>query len=109
MLTGRKEAVPEGVRALVADDGASHDVMYAINEVLIPRLTGGRALREGHVLPATADGFREARQGGFNVLRGFPQVAVGVEGHHCACYRKGDIHDIGKNIVRMLLRNTATT
>lgn len=107
VLTGRKEAVPEEVRALVADDDASHDVMYAINEVLIPALDEvGERFEKGTFFLPQLMASAEAAKAGFNVLREL-SAGSGMEskGTIALATVKGDIHDIGKNIVRMLLEN----
>lgn len=107
VLTGRKDAVPAAVQALLADDDPAHDVMYAINQVLIPALdeVGARFEKGTFFLPQLMAS-AEAAKAGFNVLR--EQAAgsgVPSKGKIALATVKGDIHDIGKNIVRMLLEN----
>ena len=107
VLTGRKEAVPDEVRALLADDDASHDAMYVINSVLIPALdvVGERFERGTFFLPQLMAS-AEAAKAGFAVLRETDSGGnVPSKGKIALATVKGDIHDIGKNIVRMLLEN----
>lgn len=107
VLSGRKEAVPAEVRALLSDGVASHDVMYAINQVLIPALdeVGARFEKGTFFLPQLMAS-AEAAKAGFTVLRE-ESAGSGVpsKGKIALATVKGDIHDIGKNIVRMLLEN----
>ena len=108
VLTGRKEAVADEVRALLDDGDPSHDVMYAINQVLIPALdeVGDRFERGTFFLPQLMAS-AEAAKAGFTVLRESSAEggAMASKGQIVLATVKGDIHDIGKNIVRMLLEN----
>ncbi|MDO5118451.1 MAG: homocysteine S-methyltransferase family protein [Coriobacteriales bacterium] len=107
VLTGRKEAVPPEVQALLDDDDAAHDVMYVINQVLIPALDEvGERFEKGTFFLPQLMASAEAAKAGFNMLR---EASVGSDmpskGQIALATVKGDIHDIGKNIVRMLLEN----
>jgi len=107
VLSGRKEAVPDQVRAILSDGDASHDVMYVINDVLIPALdeVGERFERGSFFLPQLMAS-AEAAKAGFTVLREEASSSdVPSKGKIALATVKGDIHDIGKNIVRMLLEN----
>lgn len=107
IITGRKEAVPALVKTLLADEDETHDVMYVINSVLIPALddVGGRFEKGVFFLPQLMAA-AEAAKAGFTVLReSASESAVPAKGEIVLATVKGDIHDIGKNIVRMLLEN----
>ena len=107
VLAGRREPVPDAVREVLAD----HDLFYAIDEVLIPALdeVGVRFERGTFFLPQLMAS-AEAAKAGFETIREIGASsgsgeAVPAKGRVVVCTVKGDIHDIGKNIVRMLLEN----
>ena len=105
VLSGRKGPMSEVVRGLLAD----HDAMYCINEVLIPALdeVGDRFERGRFFLPQLMAS-AEAAKAGFNEIKAHQSGAgegVAPKGKVALATVKGDIHDIGKNIVRMLLEN----
>ena len=105
VLSGRKGPLPEVVRGLLA----SHDAMYCVNEVLIPALdeVGERFERGRFFLPQLMAS-AEAAKAGFDEIREHQAGAgagVAPKGRIALATVKGDIHDIGKNIVRMLLEN----
>ncbi|MBR1829607.1 MAG: homocysteine S-methyltransferase family protein [Atopobiaceae bacterium] len=107
VLSGRKEAVPHEVRALLSDGDGSHDVMYVINSVLIPALDEvGERFEKGTFFLPQLMASAEAAKAGFTVLREEASGSdVPSKGTIALATVKGDIHDIGKNIVRMLLEN----
>ena len=104
ILAGRKGPVPELVEGLLGD----HDSMYVINDVLIPALdeVGERFERGTFFLPQLMAS-AEAAKAGFETIREKSPAgdASSSKGRIVICTVKGDIHDIGKNIVRMLLEN----
>ncbi len=110
VLAGRKDPMP----ALVEQVAREHDVMFAINEVLIPALDEVGARFEGgqFFLPQLMAS-AEAAKAGFDALKRLSTGAgasgaggeVPAKGTVALCTVKGDIHDIGKNIVKMLLEN----
>ena len=105
VLEGRKGPVPEVVGQIMAE----HDAMYAINEVLIPALdeVGDRFEKGVFFLPQLMAS-AEAAKAGFETIRQATAgsgEAVESKGKIVVCTVKGDIHDIGKNIVKMLLEN----
>ncbi len=107
VLAGRKDPVPDAVRVILADADATHDAMYVINEVLIPALdeVGARFEKGTFFLPQLMAS-AEAAKAGFTVLRESEAASdVPSKGRIALATVKGDIHDIGKNIVRMLLEN----
>ena len=107
VLAGRKDPVPEAVRVILADTDTSHDAMYVINEVLIPALDEvGARFEEGTFFLPQLMASAEAAKAGFTELRAHAQTSeVASKGTIALATVKGDIHDIGKNIVRMLLEN----
>ncbi len=105
VLEGRKGPVPEVVGQIMAE----HDAMYAINEVLIPALdeVGDRFEKGIFFLPQLMAS-AEAAKAGFETIRQATAgsgEAVESKGKIVVCTVKGDVHDIGKNIVKMLLEN----
>ena len=105
VLAGRKGPMPGLISAVLAQ----HDVMYAINQVLIPALdeVGVRFEKGTFFLPQLMAS-AEAAKAGFNTIKEANDaegVEVASKGKVAVCTVKGDIHDIGKNIVKMLLEN----
>lgn len=105
VLAGRKGPMP----ALMHDILATHDVLFAINDVLIPALdeVGVRFEKGTFFLPQLMAS-AEAAKAGFNTIKEANDAAgveVASKGKVAICTVKGDIHDIGKNIVKMLLEN----
>ena len=107
VLAGRKGPMPEVVGRVLED----HDVLYAINEVLIPALdeVGVRFEKGTFFLPQLMAS-AEAAKAGFEAIKAANvasegDAAVPSKGKIVICTVHGDIHDIGKNIVRMLLEN----
>ena len=105
VLAGRKGPMP----ALMRDILATHDVLFAINDVLIPALdeVGARFEKGTFFLPQLMAS-AEAAKAGFNTIKEANDAAgveVASKGKVAICTVKGDIHDIGKNIVKMLLEN----
>ena len=106
VLAGRKGPVPEAISQVLA----GHDSMYAINEVLIPALdeVGARFERGTFFLPQLMAS-AEAAKAGFATIKAAADARGGdgapSKGKVVLCTVQGDIHDIGKNIVRMLLEN----
>ncbi len=105
VLAGRKAPVPAAVNEILA----THDVMYVINEVLIPALdeVGVRFEKGTFFLPQLMASAEAAKEG-FNAVKAANDASGGdvvSKGTVVMCTVKGDIHDIGKNIVCMLLEN----
>ena len=103
VLSGRKGDMPAACeRALEA-----MEPMELVDRCLIPALdeVGERFDRGEYFLPqlmASAEAARSA----FDVVRAHvPESAGAARGAVCLATVKGDIHDIGKNIVKMLLEN----
>lgn len=103
VLTGRKADVPALVRALLE----TNDAMDVIDRMLIPALdeVGDRFDRGEFFLPQLMAS-AEAARAGFDTIRDLmPAGDVADKGRIALATVKGDIHDIGKNIVKMLLEN----
>ncbi len=105
ILAGRKGPMPEVISSLLAD----HDPMAVVNDVLIPALdeVGDRFERGTFFLPQLMAS-AEAAKAGFETIRQAASSAgaqARSKGSIVIATVRGDIHDIGKNIVRMLLEN----
>ena len=87
----------------------SHDALFAVNEVLVPALDEvGRRFEAGTFFLPQLMASAEAAKAGFETIRAsLPagDAAAASKGTVVVCTVRGDIHDIGKNIVRMLLEN----
>ncbi len=106
VLAGRKGPVPGLTRALL--DGGT-GVMDIINGVLIPALDEvGDRFEKGRFFLPQLMASAEAAKAGFNVLKEVQSASndrPASKGKIALATVKGDIHDIGKNIVKMLLEN----
>ena len=102
VVAGNKGPVPAAVEALLVNG----DAMEVINGHLIPALddVGERFERGVFFLPQLMAS-AEAAKAGFDVIRAHAGTADEGKGPIALATVKGDIHDIGKNIVRMLLEN----
>lgn len=104
IINGRKAQVKDLISQIIAQK----DALYAINDVLIPALdvVGERFERGTFFLPQLMSS-AEAAKAGFEVIKEAAGEAdtLPTKGAVCLCTVKGDIHDIGKNIVKMLLDN----
>jgi 5-methyltetrahydrofolate--homocysteine methyltransferase len=105
IMTGRRGPMGAATEALLV----SHDPLDLVNGVFIPALdvVGDKFDKGAFFLPQLMAS-AEAVKAGFDVVR----TRVGSSGQDSSTDRaiavatvKGDIHDIGKNIVKMLLEN----
>ena len=105
VLDGRDGPMAEAMREVLL----AHDAMFAINEVLVPALDEvGRRFEAGTFFLPQLMASAEAAKAGFEVVRESSEKdgsSTADKGTVVVCTVKGDIHDIGKNIVRMLLEN----
>ena len=105
VLTGREAAMPGVMREVLRD----HDALFAVNEVLVPALDEvGRRFEAGTFFLPQLMAAAEAAKAGFEVIRETASTdgaTLSGRGPVVICTVHGDIHDIGKNIVRMLLEN----
>jgi len=104
VLQGRAEPVAGEIRAML-ESGA--DPLALVDDVLIPALDEvGKRFEEGTFFLPQLMASAEAAKAGFGVVREASSSAdVPLKGEVAICTVKGDIHDIGKNIVKMLLEN----
>ncbi|WP_346695212.1 homocysteine S-methyltransferase family protein [Thermophilibacter mediterraneus] len=105
VIDGRGEPMAAAMREVLL----AHDALFAINEVLVPALDEvGRRFEAGTFFLPQLMASAEAAKAGFEAVReasGPGEGAVADKGTVVVCTVRGDIHDIGKNIVRMLLEN----
>ena len=106
VLRGRKEAVSAALEALLAAGQAPGEL---VDSILIPAITevGGRFERKEYFLPQLMQS-AAAMQLAMEKLE--PQLRTGAGAEQSGpvfllATVKGDIHDIGKNIVALLLKN----
>lgn len=103
VLAGRKGEMARTIDLLLID----HEAMDIIDGLLIPALdeVGARFERGEFFLPQLMAS-AEAAKAGFDTIRMHtPAGSVHEKGTIVLATVKGDIHDIGKNIVKMLLEN----
>lgn len=104
VIDGRRDGVASEVRRLI---GQGVDPISLIDSHLIPALDEvGKRFEAGTFFLPQLMASAEAAKAGFDEIR---QATAGVggaaKGIIALATVKGDIHDIGKNIVRMLLEN----
>lgn len=90
---------------------AGESAMAVIDDYLIPALDEvGNRFEAGTFFLPQLMASAEAAKAGFDIIRGRSTgEAVADKGSVAVATVKGDIHDIGKNIVRMLLENYGYT
>ncbi len=103
ILSGRKGPMGDVVRRLLE----TRDALELIDAVLIPALDEvGARFEAGTMFLPQLMASAEAAGAGFDVIReAMPEGASGGKGSVILATVKGDIPDIGKNIVPMLLEN----
>ena len=105
------EAIIKGLSAqaaaLTKKELEAHDSMVIINETLVPALnTVGEGFAAGKVFLPQLLISAEAAKAAFEVIKGsMSTAAVAKKEKIILATVKGDIHDIGKNIVASLLEN----
>ena len=107
VVSGRKGEIAAETERLLAD----HDAMDLINNHFIPALDEvGVLFDQGKFfLPQLMASAEAARVGFDTIKRRMPAGEIADKGKICVATVKGDIHDIGKNIVKMLLDNYGYT
>lgn len=107
VVSGRKGEIAAETERLLAD----HDAMELINNHFIPALDEvGVLFDQGKFfLPQLMASAEAARVGFDTIKRLMPAGEIADKGKICVATVKGDIHDIGKNIVKMLLDNYGYT
>lgn len=104
-------SVLSGLRADAASATAdlldALDAMEVVNAHLIPALDEvGARFESGRIFLPQLLASAEAAKAGFDVIRAASSgAAIADKGRIALATVKGDIHDIGKNIVKMLLEN----
>ena len=103
VLSGRKGEIAATTEAMLAD----HEAMDLINNYFIPALDEvGVLFDQGKFfLPQLMASAEAARVGFDTIKRLMPAGEIADKGQIAIATVKGDIHDIGKNIVKMLLDN----
>ena len=105
IMTGRKAPMPEATEALLVN----HDPLDLVNGVFVPALdVVGEKFDKGAFFLPQLMASAEAVKAGFDVVKAHVGDASGDGGPAniiAVATVKGDIHDIGKNIVKMLLEN----
>ena len=113
VLAGRAAPVAQATRELLG----AHDALDIINGIFVPALdVVGLKYDAGEFFLPQLMAAAEAVKAGFDVVRETAQGAQGAAISQGAANREiivatveGDIHDIGKNIVKMLLENYGFT
>ena len=104
ILRGLKSRVQEKTRAALAQQGA--DPLALIDAQLIPALDeAGRAFEQGLLFLPQLLLCAEAASSAFEEVKRSLPVSGAERGSIILATVKGDIHDIGKNIVKVLLEN----
>ena len=106
ILSGRSQPMPAAVERLLE----GHEPLDVIDGLLIPTLDEvGRRFDKGEYFLPQLMASAEAVKAGFDVVKERLGDAAGQQAGGDGCIIiatvKGDIHDIGKNIVKMLLEN----
>lgn len=103
IIDGMKEEAGPVVRQLLAD----HDGMQLVDEYLIPALeVVGQKYETGEIFLPQLIQSAETVKKAFEVIKETIPTGKGVyKGKIVMATVKGDIHDIGKNIVKVLLEN----
>ncbi|QKF07105.1 dihydropteroate synthase [Berryella wangjianweii] len=103
IVQGRKADAAHACRLLL-DQG--HDPLDVINGQLIPALDRvGDEFERGTLFLPQLMASAEAAKAGFDVIKDRAGTSEAQKGPVALATVKGDIHDIGKNIVKMLLEN----
>ena len=107
VISGRKGEVAAATRGLLK----THDPMELINGYFIPALdeVGVRFDKGEFFLPQLMASAEAARVGFDTIKELMPASSMAEKGKIVVATVKGDIHDIGKNIVKMLLDNYGYT
>ena len=102
VISGRRGETRRAVEALIGQV----DALELIDAHLIPALDEvGRRFDAGTLFLPQLMASAEAAKAGFDVIRAHLGSTAATKGAVCLATVQGDIHDIGKNIVKMLLEN----
>ncbi len=107
VISGRKGEIADVTRELLQ----TTDAMELINKHFIPALDEvGVLFDQGKFFLPQLMASAEAARVGFDTIKELmPACEIEDKGQICIATVKGDIHDIGKNIVKMLLDNYGYT
>lgn len=99
---GQRSGVPEAVEALLEEETP----LEVIDRHIIPALDrAGERYEEGSLFLPQLMASAEAVKAAFETVRAHLPQGTGDKGTILLATVKNDVHDIGKNIVRMLLEN----
>lgn len=102
IVFGRKSGIPAAVEALLEN----MPPLEVINEHIIPALDiVGERYEQGSLFLPQLMASAEAVKAAFDVVRTHMPQGAGEKGTILLATVKDDVHDIGKNIVKMLLEN----
>lgn len=102
ITAGRKAEVPVAAESLLARETP----LEVVNEHIIPALDRvGERYEAGSVFLPQLMAAAEAAQAAFEAVRNQMPKGAGEKGTIILATVKNDVHDIGKNIVKMLLEN----
>ena len=102
ILSGKKLETPAATQSLLQEitplEVINHHIVPALDEV-------GDRYEKGEVFLPQLMASAEAVKAAFSVLNEYLPEGAGEKGTIILATVKGDVHDIGKNIVKMLLEN----
>lgn len=102
LMTGQKSGIPAAVEALLEKESP----LEIVNGRIIPALDRvGERYEQGSLFLPQLMASAEAVRAAFDVLRTRLPQGAGEKGTILLATVKDDVHDIGKNIVKMLLEN----
>ncbi len=102
IISGRKALASDAVKELLKTE----DPIDIINNHFIPALdTVGENFEKGTIFLPQLMASAQAVKNGFDSIKEFMGETAPTKGKIVIATVKGDIHDIGKNIVKMLLEN----
>lgn len=103
-----KKGLKDQAQAAAADALKTNDALSVINDEMMPALDDvGRGFEQGSLFLPQLIMSAEAARAAFDVIRAQMDAAGGgtKKGKVVIATVRGDIHDIGKNIVKVLLEN----
>ena len=102
IIHGLKDEVQDKTKELLKD----HDAMDIINEIIIPALNQvGQDYESNKIFLPQLIQSAETTKKAFEVVKSTFSIEGSVKGPVMMCTVEGDIHDIGKNIVKVVLES----
>ncbi|HNX30582.1 MAG TPA: methionine synthase [Holophaga sp.] len=103
ILDGEKQRVPADVDAALGD----HDPLFLVNEVLLGAMKEvGKRFAAGEMqLPFVLESAEAMKAAVRHLGPHLPREAAAARGRAILATVKGDVHDIGKNLVEIILSN----